>query len=233
MRANVPITCRERIIRRESGAFRDAYKAKCLDPPDLRGEWVLKRYQDTSIDTIKNTLGMSVEDHTRRQVQMHAVARNIAQQFAAKVPPQFKETFAYGKVFYSSLDGHPVTVEEYVPGDFVKYVNNDGQCLEAPNEEYEVVFRKAECLVHFSHDYSNKKMMLLDIQGSMFNLYDPEIATAELNDDLDDSGEFYFCAGNLSHLSIDKFISEHKCNQFCTMLNLASETDLTLYTVNL
>ena len=115
-----------------------------------------------------------------------------------------------------------------MPGDFVKYVNNDGQCLEAPNEEYEVVFRKAECLVHFSHDYSNKKMMLLDVQGSMFNLYDPEIATAELNDDLDDSGEFYFCAGNLSHLSIDKFISEHKCNQFCTMLNLASETDLTL-----
>jgi hypothetical protein len=37
-----------------SGAFRDAYKAKCLDPPDLRGDWVLKRYQDTSINTIEN-----------------------------------------------------------------------------------------------------------------------------------------------------------------------------------
>ncbi|CAB3986217.1 Hypothetical predicted protein [Paramuricea clavata] len=37
-----------------SGAFRDAYKAKCLDPPDLRGEWVLKRYQDTSTNTIGN-----------------------------------------------------------------------------------------------------------------------------------------------------------------------------------
>ncbi len=44
------------------------------------------------------------------------------------------------------------------------------------NEKYEVVFRKAECLVHFRHDFSNKKMMLLDIQGSMFNLYDPKIA---------------------------------------------------------
>jgi hypothetical protein len=96
--------------------------------------------------------------------------------------------------------------------------------IEAPSEEYEVVFRKAECLVHFSYNYSNKKMMLLDIQGSMFNLYDPEIATAELNDELDDSGEFYFCAGNLSCLSISIFNTEHKCNQFCAMLNLASET---------
>ncbi|CAB3986218.1 Transient receptor potential cation channel subfamily M member 6 [Paramuricea clavata] len=76
----------------------------------------------------------------------------------------------------------------------------------------------------FQLQFSNKKMMLLDIQGSMFNLYDPEIATAELNDE----GEFYFCAGNLSCLSISKFNSEHKCNQFCAMLNLASETELTL-----
>ena len=79
---------------------------------------------------VENTLEMSVEGHTKKQVQMHAVARNITQQFASKAPPQFKETFAYGKVFYSSLDGRPVTVEEYVPGDFVKYVNNDGQCFD-------------------------------------------------------------------------------------------------------
>ena len=202
-----------------SGAFRDAYKAKCLDPSELRGEWVLKRYQDTSIQTIETTLGMSVEGHTRKQVQMHAVARNITQQFATKAPAQFQDTFAYGKVFYSSLDGQPVTMEEYVPGEFVKYINNDGQCMEAPSEEYEVIFRKAESLVHFSNEYSSKKMMLLDIKGSKYD---------QLNDDLDDSGEVYFCAGNLSHLGISKFIDQHKCNQFCAMFNLGSETELKL-----
>ena len=67
-----------------SGAFRDAYKAKCLDPPNLRGEWVLKRHQEDSLNTIKDVLGMSVEHHTRKQVQMHAVARNITQHFASK-----------------------------------------------------------------------------------------------------------------------------------------------------
>ena len=127
---------------------------------------------------------MSVEEHTRKKVQMHTVARNITQQFASKAPPQFKETFAYGKVFYSSLDDQPVTAEEYVPGDFVKYVNNDGQCLEAPSEEYKVVFRKAESLVHSSYNYSNKKIATAEL-----NCYRrAEIATAELNDDLDDSG---------------------------------------------
>ena len=212
-----------------SGAFRDAYKAKRLDPPNLRGEWVLKRYQEASLNTIKDVLGMSVEHHTRKQVQMHAVARNITQHFASKTPPQFKETFTYGEVFYSSLNGEPVTIEEFVPGDFFKYVNNDGICLESPSEEYEDVFRKAQCLVHFSYNYSGEKMMLLDIQGSMFSWYDPEIATAELNDDTDNSGEIYFCAGNLSHLSIDKFNSEHKCNQFCAMMNLAgTEMELTV-----
>ena len=41
--------------------------------------------------------------------------------------------------------------------------------------------------------------------------------------------EIYFCAGNLLHLSIDKFNSEHKCNQFCAMMNLAgTEMELTV-----
>ena len=36
--------------------------------------------------------------------------------------------------------------------------------------------------------------MILDLQGSMYQLYDPEIAMYELVDD-NDYCEFYFCAG--------------------------------------
>ena len=50
--------------------------------------------------------------------------------------------------------------------------------------------------------------MILDLQGSMYQLYDPEIAMCELEDD-SDSCEFYFCAGY-----IDKFKEEHVCNTF-------------------
>ena len=60
-------------------------------------------------------------------------------------------------------------------------------------------------------------MMLLDIQGSDYNLYDPEIATKE---QFDEENEWYFCSGNLSSFAIDNFILQHKCNRYCDMLKL-------------
>lgn len=59
--------------------------------------------------------------------------------------------------------------------------------------------------------------MLLDIQGSVYHLYDQETAT---NDMLDSDGEIYFCSGNLSSDDIEMFEMQHKCNRFCEMLNL-------------
>lgn len=60
-------------------------------------------------------------------------------------------------------------------------------------------------------------MMLLDIQGCAYHLYNPDIAT---NDPLDNDGEIYFCSGNLSIDAIKMFGKQHKCNPFCEMLNL-------------
>ena len=199
-----------------SGAFRDAFKATCSDT-GLSGQWVVKKYQPTSVKTIVDILNSTVEDHTRKQVQMHAVARNITQRFSARVPIPFGDTFSYGKVFYSVLDELPVTVEEFVPGEFQKYVNNDGTCYAPVTEDHQEVYAKAECLVHFSYAFSEKKMLLVDLQGSMFKLYDPEIATSQFTSDTDES---YFCAGNLSHVSIDNFFKEHECNKYCELMGL-------------
>ena len=82
------------------------------------------------------------------------------------------------------------------------------------------VIDKAECLVHYSYDSSKKKLMLLDIQGSHYNLYDPEIATEELM--CSESSEIYFCCGNLSTMSINFFKETHICNKYCKMMNLRS-----------
>ena len=75
--------------------------------------------------------------------------------------------------------------------------------------EFDEVYEKAQCLVHYSHQISEKKLMLLDIQGSFFKLYNPEIATTDLlvNDASLDSKEVNFCAGNLSCIAIDDFKS--------------------------
>ena len=70
-----------------------------------------------------------MEDHTNKQVQMHAVARNIAQRFSSRVGDTFWRYFSYGKAVYSILDELPATVEEFLAGEFRKYVNlDDGTC---------------------------------------------------------------------------------------------------------
>ena len=132
---------------------------------------------------------------------MHAVARNLTAGFSAKVPEEFGQTFQCGKVFYSQWNECLVTVEEYVPGVFSKYINND-DIIEPDNIESDEIFQKAHCLSHFTYMYSEKKLIVLNIQSSGYKLYDPEIVTADLMETNDRSHEVYFCAGNLSTISI-------------------------------
>ena len=74
-------------------------------------------------------------------------------------------------------DGEYVTIEEFIDGDFTKYLNNTGLvCGNRSTDEC----KKAECLTHYSYEKSSEKLMLLDIQGSMYTLFDPEIASATL-----------------------------------------------------
>ncbi len=208
-----------------SGAFRDAFVAKCNDDlSNFKGDWVVKKYKEQSIKTIEDTLKMSVEAHTRKQVQMHNVARNITQRFSAKIPAEFGQAFSYGKVFYSILENVPVTVEAYIPGEFVKYINNDGECMTCPNEGLDEPFPKAQCLSHSSYEYSNNELMILDIQGSGYSLYDPEISTTRLDGGSKSStvyDETYFCAGNLSFIGINELKKKHQCNKFCEMMGLS------------
>ncbi|KXJ19392.1 Transient receptor potential cation channel subfamily M member 6 [Exaiptasia diaphana] len=120
-------------------------------------------------------------------------------------------------------DRVPATLENFVSGDFHKFVNNDGVSVSPPTDDVEEVYEKAQCFVHYSYQFSQKKFMVLDIQGTAsYILYDPEIATSELYaaGDGSENRETYFCAGNLSFQGIEKFQSDHICNKFCNMLNL-------------
>ena len=124
---------------------------------------------------------MSVEAHPRKQAQMHCVARNVTQRFSAIFPDEFGQTFSYWKIFYTVLENVPVTIEAYMLGEFVKYISNDGKCLDCPQDDLEELFQKSQCLSHFSYEYSNQEFMILDIQGAGYSLYDPEIFTTRLD----------------------------------------------------
>ena len=57
--------------------------------------------------------------------------------------------------------------------------------------------------------------MLVDLQGSSYTLFDPEIASKQL---LDEHNQFLYCTGNLSELAINNFTVAHTCNFHCQLL---------------
>ncbi|CAB4002129.1 Transient receptor potential cation channel subfamily M member 6 [Paramuricea clavata] len=165
-----------------SGAFRDAFRASTIKPTKCE-DCVVKTYNDDAVKTIQETANSSIEDHCRKQVQMHSVARHITQRFKAKTPPGFGECFDYNRCYYTMYNGKPVTVEDCVS--------------------------------------TKEKLMILDIQGSDYALYDPEISTAELFDG--DTAELYFCCGNYSSIGIQAFLKSHKCNKYCKLIGVCDK----------
>lgn len=81
--------------------------------------------------------------------------------------------------------------------------------------------KKAESLAHFSFVKSNNRLLLVDIQGSDYNLTDPEIATASSM--YGDDDRLLFCAGNISTEACEKFIMAQRCNVVCNLLGLTPE----------
>ena len=95
-------------------------------------KWVIKTYNETAKETITTTLQSSTEDHTCKQIQMHAAARHLANLFTRKAPGEFGQCFKFNRAYYTVYAGNPVTVEEFVEGTFRKYVNNDGNMRKQP-----------------------------------------------------------------------------------------------------
>ena len=184
------------------GGFREAFLATEVLPNNKSGKkWVVKTYKSGHMDEVLTNIRMTEEQHTRKQVQMHCVAHNIAVSMSRKCPFEFGESFSYNKVYFSSMEGVPVTVEEYIPGHFVKYINNNGRIADASPLLGKIMLQKAECFAHYSYIHTQRKMMVLDLQGVNYMLCDPEISTSTLVED----GELNFCSGNLSTDAITTF----------------------------
>ena len=197
------------------GGFRKAFKATSRDKNFSHKTWVVKRYLPKSLEDIKAT-GQTPEQHTKKVVQMHYLARN----FAAKLKSELEakdnlgETFSYNKIMLGKIteEQEYVPVEEYVEGNFGKYVNNNGEICGNSG----CLTEKAECLTHFSFERSNKEIIVVDIQGCGPLLFDPQIASREIIA----NAEYLFCTGNLSDNAMKTFTEKHKCNWYCQLLDL-------------
>ena len=208
-----------------SGGFRKAFKAMSKHKDFAGTTWVIKYYLPEALKCIADT-GQKVGDHNRKLVQMHLLARNFALQLEDQVTKsdaadEFGDFLSYRKIFHGETDGGKyVAVEEFIPGCFTKYINNTGLSsitTESSNDSANIIGLNAECLVHFSYQKSGKQLMVVDIQGNGYDLFDPEIASTEL---VDKDMNYLYCTGNLSEVAISAFVNQHKCNRYCVLAGL-------------
>ena len=83
---------------------------------------------------------------------MHCLAQNFANQLRqeiekANLQEPFGPTLKYGNI-YGKKGLEYVTVEEYLEGEFDKYINNDGKICYGRDK---TISEKAECLAHYSY----------------------------------------------------------------------------------
>lgn len=197
-----------------SGGFRNAHLASPLSGMKP-GKYVIKKFKADQVNDIER-LFKSIEEHTRKSVQMNALARNFTIMLAKDKPQEYGPHLCYTKVYFGKLREECITVESFLDGEFQKHINNTG---EISSETKTDLTLKAESFTHYTYEKSNKELMVLDIQGIGHQLIDPEIATSSLMDP--DHTHIYFCCGNLSVTAIDKFLEVHTCNRFCAMLGLS------------
>ena len=207
------------------GGFRAAYQATSKSPHFDKDKYIVKRLLPETVELI-GEVKETPEEQARKSVQMQSLANNFAEQVAAKVAKDgnsdiYGQTFTYVDAFLGKVQSTDeiITIEQYASGTFRKYVNNNGSL--SRNQDIEKQ-GKAESLTHFSFVKSNRKLLLVDIQGGGYNLTDPEIAT--LTGAFDDESHLLFCAGNLSLEAYSNFFKAHKCNVYCDILGLSPET---------
>lgn len=114
----------------------------------------------------------------------------------------YGKTLTHTKIYMGRIHGQSdddwITVEQYINGEFTKYMNNTGIPYGVNSE----IRQKCASLAHFSYERSHENIMVVDIQGSDHILFDPEIASKELLD----GEEVFFSAGILSLRAISDFI---------------------------
>ncbi|EGZ23345.1 hypothetical protein PHYSODRAFT_324571 [Phytophthora sojae] len=105
------------------------------------------------------------------------------------------------------------SVEEFLPGAYVKYSNNSGYVGRETSTTEERERNTPQAFSHFSFVASDFRLMIVDIQGVADSYTDPQIHSA------DGRG---FGVGNLGTFGMEKFLESHRCNEVCRWLGLRS-----------
>ncbi|ORC91803.1 myosin heavy chain kinase c-like protein [Trypanosoma theileri] len=166
-----------------------------IDLNRLNCKMVAKRYRYSSVK----------ETQYFDDVSMHTIANHWAKKFNSCMPP--KPVYFLPAVVMELIDRKPslfFAVEPQLDGNYTKYNNNSGY---VPDEARWT----PQAFSHFSYHASQRKLMIVDIQGVNDIYTDPQILT------FDGKG---YGRGNLGREGMRLFIRSHKCNGVCHMIGI-------------
>ncbi len=192
------------------GRFRRAYMGTHTAPPEKAGQkCVVKEHKE-------NYIWESSDWDTTLEIQREAqrLAKEFNKYSKTNYPISFTDVNVQ-KVIQSQPNSTPklneyVIVEDYVPGEFKKWLNNYGYVSD------EVSFAIAmPAFAHWSWWYTNGEKMIADLQGvrgdMKYTLTDPVLMSGSVN------GRRYGCT-DTGVEGIAMFFLNHKCNSFCNTL---------------
>ncbi|KDO28176.1 hypothetical protein SPRG_06224 [Saprolegnia parasitica CBS 223.65] len=144
-------------------------------------------------------------------VEMQAVCAYYAKLYNEHEPPLKVKYASSWLLKLRDRQDLVCSVEEYLPGEYVKYSNNNGFVGKETSTTEERERNTPQAFSHFTFVSSDFRLMVVDIQGVNDSYTDPQIHTA------DGRG---FGSGNLGTHGMEKFLESHRCNEVCRWLGL-------------
>ena len=192
------------------GRFRRAYKGRYTTPMEKVGQKCVVKELKDSYTWNPNDWDSTVEI----QEESQKLAEGFNKYSRTNYPIQFTDVNIL-RVTRQSGNATPklneyVVVEDYIPGQFKKWLNNYGYISD------EVSFAKSmPAFAHWSWWHTGGEKMIADLQGVRsddgYTLTDPVLMSGSVN------GKRYGCT-DTGVEGITMFFFNHKCNDFCSSL---------------
>jgi hypothetical protein len=174
------------------GGIRKAFKA--LDLLEPNKQFVVKISKTAKEPRI----------NYEHDVTMQRFCQQWALNFNASNPPK---KIAFTPAWLLELVDRPGHVyagmEEFIPGEYIKYSNNQGMVMTERNTP--------QAFSHFTYEKSNHQILIIDVQGVGDFYTDPQVHCVDVKS---------FGVGNLGKRGMDYFLNTHKCNAICDHLAL-------------
>ncbi|XP_051749602.1 transient receptor potential cation channel subfamily M member 6 isoform X2 [Ctenopharyngodon idella] len=203
------------------GGLRRATKVVCTwaegNVLKLGSVYVVKAFRPEVVRIWQKVFPISTSLHLcLREIQQQRAAQKLMQRFNQVKPSSvpYSPRFLDVSLLHWRSDGQWLTVEKNMSGHFRKYNNNTGEEIVPSSGLEEAIL----AFSHWTYEYTNKELLVLDLQGVGVDLTDPSLIRV---DDKSSSGEMAFGPANLGDDAIQSFVLKHTCNSCCKKLGLS------------